>query len=102
MTRKHNLGMDGNIGHGRHLTQNINFLQNNESPVSMVHGWKVTNSELKPRHEIKYLPINQVQHKKYWDHEPGKYFLKTSGFHSSHVDAKMGISFDDLEGLSVR
>ena len=28
--------------------------------------------------------------------------LQTTGWFSSHVDQKMGISFDDLEGLSVR
>lgn len=28
--------------------------------------------------------------------------MKTTGWHSGHLDEQMGISFDDLEGLSVR
>jgi len=41
-------------------------------------------------------------HKIYWDHDKTRLHMYTTGFMSSHVDEKMGICFDDLEGLSVR
>lgn len=51
-------------------------------------------------------PVNNKntykQHVKYWDREPSEYFLKTSGFHSNHLDRMMGLAFEDLEHLSVR
>ena len=51
---------------------------------------------------VRALPVDQQYHKKYWDYEPGKFNLRTTGWHSNHLDALMGVSFEDLEGLSVR
>lgn len=102
INRQQTIATDGVFCHGRNLTQSTNFLQENESPVTFVHGWNVAHPDLKPTHKINALPEEKCQFKKYWDYEPGKYNLKTSGFFSKYIDDKMGISFDDLEGLSVR
>ena len=41
-------------------------------------------------------------HKIYWDHDKTRLHMYTTGFQSSYVDEKIGVSFDDLEGLSIR
>jgi len=57
---------------------------------------------LRQGEEVRALPADQQYHKKFWDHEPGQLNLKTTGWFAEHVDNQMGVSFDDLEGLSVR
>lgn len=41
-------------------------------------------------------------HKIFWDHEKTRYHMNTTGLFASHVDAQLGVGFDDLEGLSIR
>lgn len=46
--------------------------------------------------------IENQYHKKYWDYEPGKVYINTIGLQSDHIDKKMGMSFEDIESLSMR
>ena len=106
LTRKHNIAMNGHVGHGRNLTQSINFLSSGQyQPDTFALGWGLDKEELKQGPElqrVRALPVEQQTHKKYWDHEVGEYNLKTSGWFAAHVDEQLGIRFEDLEGLSVR
>ena len=46
--------------------------------------------------------MDQQYHKRFWDYDHLTYQLKTTGWFSEHVDKQMGLSFEDLEGLSIR
>lgn len=45
MTRKHQLAMNGHVGHGRNLTQSINFTEELNG-FSYQPGWGLNNSKL--------------------------------------------------------
>lgn len=62
-------------------------------------GWK---TDLAMDRDVRCLPMKDQPHKIFWDHDKTRLHMYTTGFFSSHVDNKMGISFDDLEGLSIR
>ena len=95
--------MNGQVGHGRNLTQQTNFTnQGLFQPNAILPGWGTNIKNLYQPNKVHALPEKQQYHKKFWDFEPGKIYLKTSGFFSSHLDRKMGMCFDDLEGVSVR
>jgi hypothetical protein len=46
------------------------------------------------------LPVQK--HKNYWDYEPGKYFMSTTGKNSEHLDKQLALSFEDIDHLSIR
>jgi hypothetical protein len=46
--------------------------------------------------------VSKQLHKKFWDHEATQFNIHSIDQHSAHLDSKMGVGFDDLEGLSVR
>ena len=62
-------------------------------------GWRAA---MNPSPEIKCLPVDKQYHKTYWDHDKTRLHMYTTGFFASHIDNKIGITFDDLEGLSIR
>lgn len=47
------------------------------------------------------LPQN-MENIKYWDHEKSQYHLKMSGDFRHHLDNKLGVSLDEIEGMSIR
>jgi hypothetical protein len=47
------------------------------------------------------LPLN-MENIKYWDHEKTQYHLRMSGEHRHHLDKKLGVSLDEIEGMSIR
>lgn len=51
---------------------------------------------------MRCLPEDRQYHKKFWDHDATRTYMHTTGWFSCHLDALMGVSFDDMEGLSVR
>ena len=98
MTRKHQLAMNGHMGHGRNLSQSIHITEEKER----LPGWGSKLVSLQQPKDVRCLPVDQQYHKKFWDHEATQIHMKTTGWFSSHLDEHMGISFEDLEGLSIR
>ena len=106
ITRAHNVFMQGQIGHGRNNTQSINFQTKGLCQANgFMHGWGLREDKLKQGpvlQKVNALPAAQQSHKKYWDHEAGQVNLKTTGWNSAHMDAKLGVALEEYEGLSVR
>lgn len=97
----------------REAQQSFKFKSKKISPLRAEHfsaefgnkdiGWGVNNPALaQPFHKVKCLPTKDMPHKIYWDHDKTRFYMYTTGFFSSHVDAKMNLSFDEMEGLSLR
>lgn len=97
----------------REAQQSFKFKSKKQSPLRAEHystefgnkeiGWGISNPNLaQPFHKVKCLPAKDMPHKIYWDHDKTRFYMYTTGFFSSHVDAKMDLSFDEMEGLSIR
>lgn len=103
VTRKQQLATDGHFGHARSLTQSINYTSTHEhQPFRRLHGWGSTKKHLKQNKDVRCLPEDRQYHKKHWDHDATRTYMHTTGWFSHHLDALMGVSFEDMEGLSVR
>ena len=98
MTRRHQIAMNGHMGHARNLSQSIHIIEERVRDA----GWGHDKEILNQTKDVRCLPVEQQYHKKFWDHEATQIHMKTTGLFSNHVDQQMGLSFDDLEGLSVR
>ena len=91
------------MGHGRNLTQSVNYASTHEhQPYRRESGWGSGKSALQQAPDVRALPEDKQYHKKFWDHDATRLHMHTTGWHSTHLDALMGVSFDDMEGLSVR
>jgi len=71
-------------------------------PMMYTIGWGVENKEITFFDPIKQLPVKDQYHKTYWDHDKTRLHMYTNGFFASHTDKKLGVNFEDLEGLSIR
>ena len=93
--------------HGRNHTQSIHFNSKNLCQANgFMHGWGVMDEATRqPKTKLQKifaLPTSEQPHKKYWDHEVSQVNLRTTGWNSSHLDAKLGLAFAEFQGLSVR
>ena len=70
ISRKHNITMNGHIGHGRNLTQSTNFsTQGMVQPHQKMAGWGTDKLHLRQGaelHRIRAMPVEKQYHKKYW------------------------------------
>lgn len=69
-------------------------------PMQFNVGWGVKNMAIFD--EIKQLPLKDQPHKDFWNHDKTRLHMYTNGFFASHTDAKLGITFEEMEGLSIR
>jgi len=65
-------------------------------------GWGNTSPSLQQQKKVIALSREDMPHKIFWDHKKTRLQLETSGYQANFDDKKFGISFDDLEHLSVR
>lgn len=74
-----------------------------DQKVDFKPGWGSNFSTLKQtrKYDRVVAPLDQ-QHKIFWDHDKLRYHMYTTGKFSSHLDAEIGFSFDDLEHMSIR
>jgi hypothetical protein len=101
--RKSLIQSNGHEGHLRNHSKKINLSEEKTIIEKTFQvGWGSNKKDLVPPKDVKCLPVEDQWHKKYWDHEAGLYNIYFTGQHSVHIDAKMGVSFDDIEKLSIR
>ena len=65
-------------------------------------GWGTDNSNLSQKRDVRCLPLKDQFHKTYWDEDKTRLHMYTNGFHATHTDKKLGINFEEMEGLSIR
>lgn len=65
-------------------------------------GWGNNTQNLKQSKKVVSLTREEMPHKIFWDHNKTRLQMQTSGYQANFDDKKFGISFDDIEHLSVR
>ena len=67
-------------------------------------GWGTSNRKILDicQNQIQALPVEQCEHKNFWEEDKKRLHMYTTGMHATHVDDRMGINMENLEGMSIR
>ena len=58
MSRMHQIGMQGHIGHGRNLSCSINFFDQENKEKFRAPGWGTNVANMKQQKDVRCLPMD--------------------------------------------